>query len=285
MTSPSRVRIVTDTTATLPADFIAGHPIQVVSQVVNFGEESFLEETTLTYAEFIRRLKNSTQLPKTAAPPPGELVNAYRVQLAAADTVISIHPSSDVSGTVRSALTAKQTEFPDADIRVVDTRSIGSNLAAMVMQAVQWAEGGIDADQIVKGLQAMIPCGRIYFLVPTLEYLRKGGRIGGAAALFGSALQIKPILQIRDGQVQVLEKVRTHNHAFERLEELVVEQCPRSPAAHVSVMHADDSVNAQRLVADLKTALGIMDIPLYGLGAAITTHGGPGTLGVGFFVD
>ncbi len=284
MTTSSRVRIVTDTTATLPAEFVAAHPVEVVPQVINFGEESFLEETNLTYAEFIRRLKNSNQLPKTAAPPPGELVKAYRKQLKSADTVLSIHPSVDVSGTVRAALTAKASEFPNADIRVIDTRTIGANLAVMVMQAVEWAESGMGADEIVHRLEAMIPCGRIFFLVPTLEYLRKGGRIGGAAALIGSVLQIKPLLEIRDGQVQVLEKVRTHNHAFERLEELVVEQCPRSPTAHLTVMHADDPVNAHRLVSDLKTALDLPDIPIYGLGAAITTHGGPGTIGVGFFV-
>ncbi len=284
MANSSRVRIVTDTLATLPADYIAAHPVEVVPQVINFGEESFLEETNLTYAEFLRRLKNSAQLPTTAAPPPGEFVSAYRKQLASARTVLSIHPSTEVSGTVRSATTAKETEFADADIRIIDTRTIGANLAVLVMQAVEWAEGGVDADEIVRRLNTMIPCGRVYFLVPTLEYLRKGGRIGGAAALIGSALQIKPLLQIKDGQVQVLEKVRTHNQAFERLKQLVVEQCPRSPTAHISVMHADDLVNAQRLVSDLKAALGITEIPLYGVGAVISTHSGPSTVGVGFFV-
>lgn len=284
MTNSSRVRIVTDTMATLPADYVAAHPVQVVAQIINFGEESFLEETNLTYAEFLRRLKSSAQLPKTAAPPPGEFVSAYRTQLASAETILSIHPSAEVSGTVRSAMTAKNTEFAGADIRIVDTRTLGANLAVLVMLAEEWAEGGVDADEIVRRLDAMIPRGRIYFLVPTLEYLHKGGRIGGASSLIGSMLQIKPLLQIKDGQVQVLERVRTHSHAFERLEELVVEQCPRSETAHLSVMHADDPITARRLLSDLKTALGIPDIPIYGVGAAITTHGGPGTIGVGFFV-
>lgn len=284
MANPSsRVRIVTDTTATLPQEYIAAHPLQVVPQVINFGEESFLEEVNLTYAEFIRRLKSSDRLPKTAAPPPGELVKAYETQLKAADTVISIHPTSDASGTVRSAMTAKETSFPNADIRIIDTRTIGANLAAMVMEAVEWAENGVSADEIVRRLQAMIPCARTYFLVATLEYLQKGGRIGGAAALLGSALQIKPILELKDGRVEAFEKIRTYHRALERLVELAVEQCPRSSNAHLAVLHADDAEAAAQLVTRLKSAVGIAQISIYSVGCAITTHSGPGTLGVAFF--
>lgn len=279
----ARVRIVTDTTAALPAEYIAAHPIEVVPQVVLFGEESFLEDVELAYPEFIRRLKASPQLPKTAAPPPGELVKAYGRQLAEAQTILSIHPSADISGTVRSALTAKDDSFPDADIRVLDTRTVAGNLATLVSLAVEWAETGAGAEEIIRGLQALIPRGRTYFLVATLEYLQRGGRIGGAQALIGSALQIKPILQLKDGHVEPLEKVRTHHRALERLKELVVEECPRSPEAHLCVMHADDLDEAQRLAADLKSSLGLNYVPIYSLGAAITTHAGPGALGAGFF--
>ncbi len=283
-TTKGAVRIVTDTTATLPPEFVAAHPVEVVPQIINFGEESYLEEVELGYGDFIRRLKSSPVLPKTAAPPPGELVKAYTRQLEFAQTIISIHPTAEASGTVRSAMTAKEMEFPDADIRIIDTRTIAANLAAMVMDAVGWAENGIDADEIVRRIHAMIPCGRIYFLVATLDYLRRGGRIGGAAALVGSTLQVKPILEIKDGRVEALEKVRTHHRALERLEQLVATQCPRSPSAHLAVMHADDPENAARIVSDLKTTMGLADIPVYGVGAAITTHAGPGTLGAGFFV-
>ncbi len=280
----SSIRIVTDTVASLLPEYLAAHPIPVVPQVVNFGQDSFLEGVDLSYAEFIRRLKSSPQLPKTAAPPPGEFIAVYGRLLQEAQTILSIHPSSDVSGTVRSALTAKETAFPDADIRILDTRAVGTNLAAMVMSAAEWAGEGASADEILQRLQALIPCGRTYFLISTLEYLQKGGRIGGAAALFGSALQIKPILQFKDGRVDVLEKIRSYNHAFERLEELVVEQCPRSPRAHLAVMHADDLGRAQRLAADLQAAVGAERIPIHTVSASITTHAGPGTVGVGFFV-
>jgi DegV family protein with EDD domain len=277
------VRIVTDTTSTLPADYAAAHSIEIVPQIILFGKESFREDVDLTYAEFIQRLKASTQLPKTAAPEPRDLIAAYGRQLAAAPTVLSIHPSSDVSGTVRSALTAKAEAYADADIRIIDTRTVAGDLASMVIVASEWAEQGVSADEIVRRLEQMIPRARTFFLVATLEYLQKGGRIGGASALIGSALQIKPILEIKDGHIEALEKVRTYNQALERLKQLVLEQCPRTPDAHVSVLHADDLNPAQLLAADLQAALGIQDIPIYSLGAAITTHAGPGALGIAFF--
>ena len=282
--SAASIRIVTDTTAALPEAFAAAHQVEVVPQVVLFGDESFLEEKELSYADYIRRLKASPRLPKTAAPPPGLLIEAYRRQLAEATTVLSIHPSVDVSGTYNSALTAKAA-LPGADIRPLDSRTVGGNLGTFVQWAVGWADAGLGADEIMTRLQALIPRGRTFFLVATLEYLQKGGRIGGAAALFGSMLQIKPLLEIKNGRTEPLEKVRTHHHALERLKELVCEQCPRSPEAHVCVMHADDENEAQSLARDLEASLGITAIPIYRLGAAITTHAGPGTLGVGFFVE
>ncbi len=283
MALSSSVRIVTDTVASLLPEYLAAHPIPVVPQIVNFGEESLLENVQLTYPEFIRRLKSSAQLPKTAAPPPGEFIKVYESLLREAKTIISIHPSTDVSGTVRSALTAKETSFPNADIRILDTRQVGSNLAAMVMDAAEWAGQGVSADEIMSRLQAMVPRGRTFFVLSTLEYLQKGGRIGGAAGLIGTALQIKPILELRDGRVEPLEKIRTHNHALERLEELVVKSCPRAPQAHLAIMQADDLDTAQRLATRLQAALGLDRIPIYALSASITTHAGPGAVGAGFF--
>jgi DegV family protein with EDD domain len=283
MAIAKQIRIVTDTTALMPPGFATAHQIIVVPQIIEFGQESFLENVTLTYDEFVRRLKLSAQLPKTAAPLVGDLIEAYREQHVTAQTILSIHPSVDVSGTVRSAALAKAEAFPDADIRILDTRAVAGTLGAMVVQAAEWVDHGVDADEIMRRLTKMIPRARTYFLIATLEYLHKGGRIGGASALVGSALQIKPILEFRNGRVEVAEKIRTYRHAFERLKELVIEQCPHSPAAHLCVMHADNLDAARLLHDELQAKLGIHDIPIYPVGAAITTHAGPGVVGVGFF--
>jgi len=277
------VRILADTTAGLPPEFLQAHPMEVVPQVILFGEESLLEEVGISYPEFVRRLKSASELPKTAAPPPGEYVKAFGRELGRAKCLIVVAPSVDVSGTVRSALTAKEGSFASADIRVLDTRTVGGNLATMVQLAVGWAEQGMAPEEILARLQAMIPRGRTYFLVNTLEYLRRGGRIGGASALVGGALQIKPILEIKDGHVEVLEKVRTESRAIERLKELVERDCPRSAEGRLCVMHAADLQGAEALASDLGRRMGLSSLPIYTLGAAITTHAGPGALGVGFF--
>ncbi len=280
----ARIRIVTDTTVNLPPGYAEAHHIEVVPQVIIFGEESYLEAYEISSAQFVERLKTSAHLPKTAAPPPGKFVEAYGRQLAEADTILSIHPTSDASGTVRSAQTAKDESFPGADIRIIDTRTLGGGMGAMVMAAAEWVEAGLGADEIVRRIEGMIPRSRTFFVIRTLEFLQRGGRIGGAAALMGSILQIKPILEIRNGRVDVLEKVRAQNRAISRMLELVAEQCPRSPEARVNVMQIDALEEGQRLVAELQQTLGIADIPLYELGAAITTHAGPGVVGVSFLV-
>lgn len=277
------VRILADTTAGLPQDFLRAHSIEVVPQVILFGEESLLEEVEISYPEFVRRLKAASDLPKTAAPPPGEYVKSFGRELERARCLLVVCPSSDVSGTVRSAQVAREEAFPSADIRILDTRTVGGNLATMVQLAVGWAEQGMGADAILARLEAMIPRSRTYFLVTTLEYLRRGGRIGGASALVGGALQIKPILELKDGHVDVLEKVRTESRALERLKELAERDCPRGPEGRLCVMHADDREAAEALALDLGSRLGLATIPIYTLGAAITTHAGPGALGVGFF--
>ncbi len=279
----TKVRIVTDTLAIWPDTFAHREPIEVVPQIVSFGQEWFKEEVDLTYDEFLRRLQSSPQLPKTAAPLAEDMVEAYRRQLEAAQTVISIHPSAEVSGTVRSATMVKAEYFPDADIRIVDTRAIAGPLGAMVMAAAEMAEAGAGPDEIVDCLNRMIPRARMYFLVATLEYLQKGGRIGGAAALVGSALQIKPILELKNGRVEAREKVRGYRHAWARLKELTVEECPRSPEARLCVMHAASGEQARQLATELEELLACGPIPILRAGAVITTHSGPGALGVGFF--
>jgi len=281
---PGAVRIVTDTTACLDEQYLREHQVESVPQVILFGEESYLEQVEMGCEEFLRRLRASPVLPRTAAPPPGEFVTAYRRQLEHAATILSIHPSSEVSGTVRSALTAREESFPGADIRVLDTRTVAGPLASMVRMAVAWNEGGVPTDEIMRRLETRIPRSRAYFAVGTLEYLRRGGRIGGASALLGSALQIKPLLQLQHGKVEPLEKVRTHHRALERLKALTLEHCPREGEPWLCVMHGDLSEEAQTLAIDLGAEFGLPDVPIYRLGAAISTHVGPETLAVGFFV-
>ncbi len=277
------VKIITDTTAGLPAETARRYNIPVIPQVVIFGTDSFLEGIQIDNATFMQRLSSARELPKTAAPPPELFVKEFERLVPTGETILCIHPSADVSGTVRSATVAAR-DYPDADIRVIDTRFIASPLATMVALAAEWAESGLDADTIEARLHALIPRCRIYFMVATLEYLAKGGRIGGAAALLGGMLQVKPILTFQDGRVNQFERVRTHKRGLARLKQLVLEQIARDGSGHLSVMHAGVPDQGQALADDLGAQLGQPHVPVLDVPPAIATHAGPGILGVGFFV-
>jgi DegV family protein with EDD domain len=278
------VKIITDTTSGLPAETARRYKIPVIPQVIIFGTDSYLEGIEMDKATFLDRLKSAPELPKTAAPPPDLFVKEFERLVPEGEPILCIHPSTEVSGTVRSATVAAR-DFPGADIRVIDTRFIASPLATMVSLAAEWAEAGHDADSIEARVQELIPRCRLYFLVATLEYLAKGGRIGGAAALLGSVLQVKPILTFQDGQVNQLERERTQKRAVARLKQLVLEQIPTDGSGHLSVMHGGVPDQGQALADDLGAQLGLSGVPILDIPPAITTHAGPGILGVGFFVS
>jgi DegV family protein with EDD domain len=277
------VKIVADTTSGLPREMLKILGIPLIPQIVVFGEKSYRDDTELDTAAFLAKLKASKDLPKTAAPPPALYNPIYAEAKQLGESVIVIAPSAKVSGTVRAAKVAAQ-DFLGADVRVVDSLTIAGNLASLVLIADVWAKSGLDADTIVNRLNEWIPRGRIYFLVNTLEYLQKGGRIGGAKALMGELLQIKPILCLREGQVEPFEQQRTKKRAVTRLLEIVEEQCPKGPEAHLCVMQADAMEEAEVLAADLRSRMNLTFIPIYELPPAIVVHGGPGVLGIGFFV-
>lgn len=279
-----KVRIVSDTTSGLPRELTDRLGIPVLPQIVIFGSDSYRDDTEMDTAAFLRKLKASRTLPKTAAPPPAFYNPIYQKLTANGDAVVVLTPSAQVSGTVRSAELAAQ-DFPEADIRVVDTQVIAGNLATLVLLADQWAKAGGDADQVVAKIREWIPRQRTYFLVDTLEYLQKGGRIGGAKALLGEMLQIKPILVLRNGQADAYEQLRTKRRALQRLTEIVEEQCPRNPESYLCVMHADAEEAARKLASDLQSRLGLDRIPIYELPPAIVVHAGPGVLAVGFFTS
>jgi DegV family protein with EDD domain len=256
--------------------------VACIPQIVVFGEQSFRDDTELDTATFLEKLKTSRSLPKTAAPPPPLYYPVFEAAMQAGEDVIVVAPSAKLSGTVRSAETAAL-EFPQLKVHVVDTQVIAGNLATLVLLANRWAQEGLPAVEIVANLQQRIPRQRTYFLVATLEYLQKGGRIGGAKALLGELLQVKPILCLRAGQVEPFEQQRTKKRALGRLVEVVEEQCPKSPESHLCVLQADAEEDAAGLVDELKARMHLEQIPVYQMPPAIVVHGGPGVMGVAFF--
>lgn len=278
------VKIITDTTSCLSPEFARRYNIPVIPQVINFGEESYLEGVNLDNATFMRKLRTSKELPKTAAPPPELFVHEFKQWVPSGEPILCIHPSTEVSGTVRSATVAAM-DFPQADIRIIDTRLIASPLGSIVEKAALWAADGLSIDEIVKNVEDLMTRARVYFLVSTLDYLARGGRIGNASALLGSMLQIKPILTVRNGKVDQYEKERTHKRAISRLVEIVCEQSNGNHHNMVTVMHADVPEEGIALAKELQSKLNLPETPsITDVPPAIVTHGGPGILAVGFFV-
>lgn len=275
-------RIIADTLCGLSLETARRLDIPMIPQVINFGEESYREGVDMDHGTFMARLRTGKELPKTSAPYPGDFLKVFEELAPTGESLVCLHPSAEVSGTVRSALTAQEA-FPQADIRIVDTRTIAGPLASIVLAADRLAKAGAPADQVVAAVHAMMPLARIYFLVDTLEFLRRGGRIGGAAALVGSVLQIKPILTFTGGKVEPFEKERTKKRALARVLELVRSEAASGPEAAVSVMHSAAPDEAAAIAATLMTDLGLKDVLVMDLVPAIVTHAGPGTLAIGFF--
>jgi DegV family protein with EDD domain len=277
------VKIVADTTCGLPRDLLAQRGIPLIPQVVMFGEEAFHDDKELDTAAFLQKLKAAKELPKTAAPEPPLYYPIFEEAKKNGESVIVVAPTGKASGTVRSAETAAL-DFPGVDIRVVDTLTISCNLGSLVLLADDMSKAGASADEIVEKLNYMIPRGRVYFLVDTLEYLAKGGRIGGAKRLLAELLEIKPILQVKDGQVEAFEQLRTKKRALARLVEVAAEQCKGGEDAYLCVLQVEAEKEAEALAAELKSRVNVPSIPIYELPPAIVVHAGPRAMGVGFFV-
>ena len=275
--------IVADTTCGLPRDLLAQRGIPLIPQIVMFGEDSFHDDKEMNTVTFLQKLKASKTLPKTSAPEPPLYFPIFKQAEEDGESVIVVAPTGKASGTVRSAQTAAL-EFPKVDIRVIDTLTISCNLGSLVLLADDMSKAGESADSIVAKLNDLIPRGRLYFLVDTLEYLAKGGRIGGAKRLLADLLEIKPILQMKNGQVESFEQLRTKKRALARFVEIVAEQCPGAEPTYLCALQVEAESEAEALVAELKSRHHVPQIPIYELPPAIVVHAGPRALGIGFFV-
>jgi len=276
------VRIITDTTAVLPESIAEKFHITVIPQLIHFGTDTYIEGKDIDHQSFLHRLKNTTTLPKTAAPPPDFFTEHFRNLLHKDDPILCIHPSTALSGTVRSASVAAK-EFPQADIRVLDTRLIASPLGTVVHQAAAWAEKGMSIDTIHNKALSLSKQAKIFFLVATLDYLARGGRIGGASALIGNALRLKPILTLEDGSVEPFGKERTMKRALQRITDIVCSSYPSHKKGYLSIMHADVPQQARSLSNIFQEKLEVDAPQISPLPPAIVTHAGPGALAVGFF--
>lgn len=278
------IKIVTDSGSGITPEVASQFGVTVVPLYVHFGMQTFREGVDLELDEFLSRLKSAPQLPTTSQPSAGDFLEVYKPLIADGSEIISIHLSSRLSGTVASANTACEM-LPGAGIHVVDTQFISVAQMTMVLEAARMANAGRSAQAILDRLKQIIAGAHIYFVVDTLEYLQKGGRIGKAQALLGTALQMKPILALEEGIVEAKERIRTKSKAVARLRDLVVHETAGSSRIYLGILHAAVPDEAQRLQTDLLSRLKPFEITMGQVGPVIATHTGPGVVGVAFYAE
>lgn len=273
------VRIVTDSTADIPRDQAESLGITIVPLTVFFGDEAYLDGIDLDSASFYRKLQASKELPRTSQPSPAAFQEAYsRLIDEGADAVLSVHLSAKLSGTYQSACTARDS-LPDSmkkiPIEIIDSQSISIGMSWAIIQAAQEARAGLGLAEVKAHVLDQLARTRILAVLDTLEYVRRGGRIGGARAMVGNVLSIKPIISLKNGEVVPVEQPRTRSKAFARIAQLLQAM---GEVEHVSLAESDDEVGRQLAQAIKSVYAG--DLPIFRLGAALGTHTGPGTAAI-----
>jgi len=274
------VAVVTDSTAYLPDELTEGYGIHVVPLYVVLAGRSGREGWDIGPGEVARALAVRGHTVSTSRPTPGDFVAAYRRALdEGADRLVSIHLSSELSGTWDAARLAAS-QVGEHIVTVVDSRSAAMGTGFAVLAAARSATAGADAATVARTAQEIADATRTFFVVDTLEHLRRGGRIGSAAAVLGSALAVKPVLHVQGGRVVPLEKVRTTARALNRLVQRAVEAAGQGPVS-VAVHHLAAPEKAERLAAEIRDRLPqLRELHVSELGAAIGAHVGPGAVGI-----
>ena len=271
------VRVVTDSTADLPPEVVQELRITVIPLPVLFGDEVYHDGIDLTSEEFFERLTTGPVLPTTSQPPVGAILETYRKLAAETDEIVSIHVSARGSGTCEAALQAAKSLGGSPRIEVVDSESASMGVGFQAIAAARAARAGASLEGVVAAARSV--CRRVHALalLETLEYLRRGGRIGRAQAFLGSVLNLKPIIAIRDGVVHPVARVRTRARALDQLFRYAMAY---GDLEDVAIMHGTTPEDAEMLAQRVRDHLPDVPVCIGRLGPALGVHGGPGIIGI-----
>ncbi|MFW6055771.1 MAG: DegV family protein [Chloroflexota bacterium] len=276
------VRIVTDSTADLPGQLVRALGIVVVPLHIYFGADRFRDGVSISHDEFYRRLTARTSpLPRTAAPSSADFASAYDALARESDGIVSIHLSSALSATYRAAVLGVRESTYRCRTEVVDSTNVSVGLGLLVLQAAELARDGASVDQILDATRSAIPRIRFFGVLDTLEYLRRGGRIGRASALLGSVLQVKPIVGLVDGAAYPIERARGRRRAVARVCELISD-CGR--IARIAVAHTTDEAGMESLAEYVNGIEPELEVVRARCGATLGTYLGPGAFGTGLIL-
>ena len=272
------IKVVTDSTSDLPADVAESLGIEVVPLNVHFGSDVYKDRVNLMPDAFYDKLINGDVLPTTSQPSVGEFIDVYERLGSDADGIVSVHISEKLSGTMNSARLASQQANADCPIEVVDTFQVSMGVGICAMEAAEVANSGGDMNQVILAARNAVTRSQCFFMLETLEFLQKGGRIGKAQALIGNLLKIRPMLMLQEGEVHPLGRERTRRKGIAKLVDTVEELAPISGLA---VMYSTALDEAQPLAQNIsKFMIEGREPMMLQIGPVIGTYAGPDTLGI-----
>ncbi len=270
------IRIVTDSTADLPAEVAEQLGITVIPLNVHFGEETFLDGVDILHDEFFQRLRDARQLPTTSQPSPGKFMEVYGSLVEAGDQIVSIHISDKLSGTLNSARQAKE-QMEGSSIEIIDARQAALGTGLVAMAAAKAVQRGASYEAVLEEANSAVEQVQLFGLLDTLEYLRKGGRIGMVRGFIGTLLKVRPIITVLDGIVQSATSVRSRAYGIQYMVTLAEERAPLKQAA---VMHSSTDEEAEALAERLRPLVADGQVLQGRIGPVVGTHAGPGVIGI-----
>lgn len=277
----SKVAIVTDSTATIPQETLDKYDIKVAPQILIWGEETLLDGIDITPSEFYDRLQTDKISPTTSQVTPAIFKEIFEQLLEEDRQILAILISTKLSGTIESANQALKF-FPKAPIEIVDSQSVAMALGFQALVAARAAQEGASLAECKKLVEASILQTGVVFAVGTLEYLHRSGRIGGGTRFLGTALNIKPILEVKDGRIEAVERVRTRRKSITRLIELVEERIAGRKPVHLAVLHAKAPHEAKVLMADVSKTIEAVETHFTEVSPVVGNNAGPGTVGLAY---
>jgi DegV family protein with EDD domain len=280
----AKVAIVTDSTVNLPQSIIREYSITVASQLVIWDNKTYLDGIDIQPAEFYTRLQTSKSMPSSSQVSPITMRDIFSGLLDQGYEVLAIIISSHLSGTMSSAIMAKEM-LPEKPIELVDSLNASMALGFQVLMAARAAKNGASLKECKALAEKARDQSGVFFVVDTLEFLHRGGRIGGAARLLGTALNLKPILTVDGGKIEPVARVRTQRKALDKLVEMIGEKLEKSSVTRLSVLHANAASQADQLMSVLVQRFHPAETIMTEISPVIGTHTGPGTIGVAYLID